>query len=614
MFEKVKIWKMSGKVFLTLLSLAYLSIGIYSVLNVGLAGDETAHLGAAHSYVYGQGANVEHPTLLKNLNAGVLAVFFNDYQTENREQWSRGVDYQLNAKAGSSAVLQSSRLVYLFFNLGFIFCLWLFAWKYQFLKKDLAWILGILYIFSPSFSSQNFLLTFDVASGWTSLVVFLAMANLSKGFLKDSWKDFLGKTGWLAFSLFLALNVKFSNFIWIAILLGLTFLSGVFFMYKQNDKALLKLLSSFGIVSLCNLFGIWFLNLIAFRAEFNWSLREFWNPILLPFYFYLKGLVMTLGRSEHNQPNFIDDHFEVITYHQFIERVFWFKENPMLIILFFVAILAGIFWVIKNFNSKLLLKAVLSLTTGSEANFREKISAKKQQSLKLFLKENSSKLLIGILAVGFPFLYLISSWNSRLTIGYRHFYPVLIYIYALLGLFLSLNLKSKIGKYLVSGFLIFYIVFGVLAINQGISYTNIFWQKQKWKLTTDSTINWDQEQAATFRYLKQENLFKSSNEDLLTGKNWNTALAISGGPNTNIAMQELIGKGKKLKDFWSPFVDLREIKIENLKQQYLIVDSNIIQLLSDKQKENSIARSNLDYLQTRSAIFDRNQVIFIYKL
>jgi hypothetical protein len=61
-------------------------------------------------------------------------------------------------------------------------------------------------------------------------------------------------------------------------------------------------------------------------------------------------------------------------------------------------------------------------------------------------------------------------------------------------------------------------------------------------------------------------------------------------------------------------VDLREIKIENLKQQYLIVDSNIIQLLSDKQKENSIARSNLDYLQTRSAIFDRNQVIFIYKL
>lgn len=608
MFEKIKVFKTSGKVFLTLLSLAYLSIGIYSILNVGLAGDETAHLGAAHSYVYGQGVNVEHPTLLKNLNAGVLAVFFNDYQTENREQWSRGVDYQLNTKAGSSAVLQASRLVYLFFNLGFVFCLWLFAWKYKFLSKDLAWIMGILYVFSPSLSSQNFLLTFDVASGWTSLMVFLAMGNLSRGFIKDSWKDFLGKISWLAFGLFLALNVKFSNFIWVAILLGLTFFSGIFFMYKQNDKALIRLLSGFGLVSLFNLFGVWFLNLIAFRAEFNWSLREFWNPFLQPFYAYLKGLVMTVGRSEHNQPNFIEDHFEVITYHQFIERVFWFKENPMLVILFFVAILAGIFWVIKNFDFSLFLKAILNLASGSVKEFTNK------QNMNSFLKENSLKLLVGFLAISFPLLYLISSWNSQLTIGYRHFYPVLIYIYAGLGFFLSLNLKAKTGKYLVSGLLIFYIVFGVLAINQGISYTNIFWQKPKWKLTTDSTLNWDQEQSATFRYLKQENLFKSNDEDLLTGKNWNTALAISGGPNANIGMQELIGKGKRLKDFWSPFVDLREIKIEDLNHEYLVVDSNIIQLLSDKKDKNPTAKHNLDYLQSKSPIFDRNQIIFIYKI
>jgi hypothetical protein len=592
MFKNFNFQKFSGTIFLLSLSFCYLLIGFYSISNTGLAGDETAHLAAAHSYIYGQGVNVEHPTLLKNLNAGVLAVFFNDYYTENREQWSRGVDYQLKSKYESSVILQSSRLVYLLFNLGFIFFLWLFTYKYRILNQNFSFILGFLYVFSPSFYSHNFLLTFDVAAGWTAFVVFLATLNLVRDFGQTSNRDFWIKSGWLSLALFLALNVKFSNFIWVAILLAVSVLSGVYFIYKQNDKALMRIAKTFGLVSSSNLVAIWILNLIAFRSEFSWSWRQFWNPFLYPIFAYLRGLVMTLGRSGHQQPNFVEDRFVLIKYHQFIGRVFWFKENPVLIILMVSILAFGVFWVFQ----KLLTK---------NRNYSLK-------NLSEFIKNQPVKISIFVLAASFPFLYFAVSWNSNLTIGYRHFYPVLIYIYAFVALIMSLGLKGKITKILVLFALIIYAGFGIAAIPQGISYTNIFWQKPKWQLITDSTINWDQDQTATFRYLKQKNLFKSSDQNLNPKQSWNTALAVSGGPNTNIALQELIGKGNRLDDFWSPFVDLRKVKISDLNKQYLLVDSNIFQLLSDDS--GSIAKQNLDYLQNTKPIFEKNQIIFIFKL
>jgi len=258
-----------------------------------------------------------------------------------------------------------------------------------------------------------------------------------------------------------------------------------------------------------------------------------------------------------------------------------------------VSILAfGVFWVFQ----KLLTK---------NRNYSLK-------NLSEFIKNQPVKISIFVLAASFPFLYFAVSWNSNLTIGYRHFYPVLIYIYAFVALIMSLGLKGKITKILVLFALIIYAGFGIAAIPQGISYTNIFWQKPKWQLITDSTINWDQDQTATFRYLKQKNLFKSSDQNLNPKQSWNTALAVSGGPNTNIALQELIGKGNRLDDFWSPFVDLRKVKISDLNKQYLLVDSNIFQLLSDDS--GSIAKQNLDYLQNTKPIFEKNQIIFIFKL
>ena len=589
MFKKLR---ESGGAFLIVLSVAYFVIGIFSIYSVGLAGDETAHLGAAHSYIYGHGVNVEHPTLLKNLNAGVLAIFFNDYSTENREQWSRGVDYQLNSSHESSDILQASRFVYLVFNAGFLIFLWYFGWKNKILDPIFSWILGVFYVFSPSFFSHNFLLTFDVAAGWTSFVVLLATLNLMQD-AKTTPKQFWIKSWILSLALFLALGVKFSNFVWVGILLGVSFFSGVYLTYHQNDKALKRLLQSFGLVSFSNLSAIWVMNFIAFRSEFHWGIRQFWNPILYPIFAFIRGLVMTVGRSDHTQPNFIDDRFVVIPYNQFVGRVFWFKENPILIAILGLSLVLLTFWLSQNF------KAI--------KNFQFT-----QKNIQDYLQKNLFQISKTVLIFSFPFLYLIASWDSKLTIGYRHFYPVLIFIYAILAYVLTKSWVNKMIKYLVTFLVFLYAVFGILAVPQGISYTNFLWTQPKWKLTTDSTINWDQEQAAAFKYLSEEGLFKTTDPNPATGRNWNTALAISGGPNINIALQEIIGQNQKLEDFWEPFVDLREEKIEDLDEQYLLVDSNVIQWLSDDGGE--VAKKNLDYILTAEPIFERNEIMFIFEV
>ena len=102
LLSKLSILKKNWQILIwVILVISYFSIGIFSILNSGLAGDESAHLAAAHSYVDGEGINVEHPTLLKNLNAILIKVFFDDYKSDDSGQWSRGVDFLIFSNLSS---------------------------------------------------------------------------------------------------------------------------------------------------------------------------------------------------------------------------------------------------------------------------------------------------------------------------------------------------------------------------------------------------------------------------------------------------------------------------------------------------------------------------------
>jgi hypothetical protein len=359
---------------------------------------------------------------------------------------------------------------------------------------------------------------------------------------------------------------------------------------------------------------VWVLNTFAFWDSYRWSpdhITFFINLLFGPFFFYLKGLIMTAGRSDHIQPNFVGNQFQPIYYYEFIGRVFWFKENPVFILLFIVTIVGFIFYLIKNLNKKSLSK-LITLKKISKFDFIR------------------NKLLI-IVWIGFPAVYLSQAINSQLTIGYRHFYPVLIFMYAAVAWFLvnytkvfeikfylklQKNLKIVITQLLYVGVILVYVVFGLLAQGEGISYVNFLWRQQKWNLIRDSTINWDQDQGPVVKYLVDNGLFNSTDPNLLSGQGWNTTFDISGGPNSYLVFTQITGEGTKIKDFWSIFTDLRQKKISELDKQYIVVDSNAFQHLSDDwyKNKNPIAKENLDFLLQNKPVFERNEIVFLYKI
>lgn len=583
-----KLFKKPSFYFVAILGLAYFLIGFYNLNNIGLAGDETAHLGAAHSYITGHGVNVEHPTLLKNLNAGVIAIFFPEFESKDNDQWRLGVNFLLDSPANSSQILFYSRVVYLVFNSLFLLALWFYTYKIKFLSPKFSWLMGVFYVFSPSFFSHNFLITFDVAGSWSSFMVMVSIAYFCSKFATIKLQN-IPKTSLLpSIFLALALNLKFSNFLWVAIL-GLLFsVFYIWFYRSKNWLQLAKLRSTFITFTSVNLIFIWLNNFIAYRDRFESFILFERFKIFQPLYIYLKGFVMTIGRSDHIQPNFIDDKSVVITYSNFINRVFWFKENPILLLSILISCGLIVFWTLQH------------------RDLFDKILKQKPVTI---LKNNWIILLI----VAFPVMYLASSFNSKLTIGYRHFYPFLIYLYALLAFIIS-RVNFKYNQIFVTILIFGYAIFGVLAVSSGLTYTNNFWSRPKWQLIRDSTIYWGESETKGFRYLKQNNLFKSSDSNILSGKDWNLALANGAGPNTNIALQEIIGKGNLLDNFWTPFVDIHKVKFVDLKQEYLVADINTIQELSDRSHTNEVSKINLEYLLQTKPIYSQNQAFFIYKL
>lgn len=602
------LWNKKFAISFIFLIIAYFAIGFFQINNTGLAGDESAHFAAAHSYITGEGLNVEHPTLLKDLDAIVIKTFFKEYQTKDDQQWSRGINYLIFSGNDSYQVLNAVRSVHLVFNSILLIWLILYTYKWNFLKPEFSIFLGFLYVFSPSFYSHNFLITFDVAGSVTALCTIISLAYFIYKFNQLKTSQVFIKSLVFGTILALALNSKFSNFVLlliVALSYGFLFINNYL---RQNDKKLIHIGLSITTVSTLVISFIWVLNSYAFWDSYRWSpdlLSLTVNILFGPFFFYLKGLVMTAGRSEHVQPNFIEDHFQPIHYYEFIGRVFWFKENPVLILLALTSVLASAFWLIRNkLNSK----------RNSKINWKTMVDYE-------FLK---SKLVV-IIWLGFPTIYLSQALNSQLTIGYRHFYPVLIFIYAGLALFFSgllvtpkkvSRLKLSLGTPIVSIMILAYVAFGLAGQSQGISYVNFLWRANKWNLITDSTINWDQDQIYAVKYLTENNLFGSTDSNLMQGQYWNTTFDISGGPNSYLVFTQITGKGTKLKDFWSAFTNLREKRISQIQKKYLVVDSNTFQYLSDDwyKNKNQIAKENLDLLLSKKPIYQRNEIVFVYEL
>lgn len=591
-------------IFISLL-ICYFAIGTFNIFHTPIAGDELAHLSAAHGISQGQTINVEHPPFLKMLNGAMIVLFFSDYNSTDQGQWSRSIQFLIHSKHDPYTVINASRFVYLVFNSLLLVWLTIYTSFFRLINARFSLLLGLIYTFSPSMWGHNFLLVFDVAGAITALITILSFSILFVNFSKFNSTKFRLHTILCTSSLVLALNIKFSNFILVLILLLFGSVYTVFWLKQKKYEKFKNILNLFttsfvGVVSLT-----WFFYTVSYfnTPSPHPHISKFIGNAWVPFFRYGQGLTMTIDRSQSRFENFIDDRFVALTYPQFVSRVFWFKENPIIILFILICIVFSLYKLFRLVKKKKL------------HNFNSTKTSQLSVSLAREVLEYCSKnLIIPAFLFSFPLAYLWSSKDTTFTIGYRHFYPLLIFIYAGLAWVLSKILISRLLIVrLFSSFLVLgYVYFAILGIPQGLSYTNPLWTKEKWRLATDSTITWGEQEGYVFDYLLTNKLLKTTNPKNEI-KNWNVVFDSNSGPNIHIHLIKALGK-QSTTNTDRIFKNLTESKISDIKAEYIVVDGIAFQRLVSTKSSNDISRQNLDWLNSRKPIFTSDSVIFVYRI
>jgi hypothetical protein len=594
---KLFIKNLQNLAFLVLL-LAYFFIGFYHIQNIYITYDEISHIGAAQAYSQKKEMNIEHPILLKGFNSILFSTIYSNFKSDNDSQWFRGREILENQIYSPLKILANSRYIYLAFNSLLLLWLWLYSSVFRWIDFRLAFIMGVLYVFSPSFASHLIFVTFDVAG---AISLFFVAASLVLTIL--NWSDFNTKKSGLHIfifflSIFLALGTKYSNLILLPVLLSAYFLALFYFYYTNKFQSLKKMLT-LGFVSPSVFLGIYFLywyfffskKKLLYEAISNKTISEY---LLSPVFKYFEGAKIVSSRSSNLHLNFVEDHYQKLYFLQFINRVFWFKENPALFLVMLLSLIALFYFLIKAITK---LKTYLKV---QKFNFQN-----------LFQKR-SNLILATISLISFPIIYTLLSAKSTLTIGYRHFFPTLIFIYFGLafGLYKFWQISPKFNKFIVALVMVFYIIFGLAGLNQNLGYVNFLWRTDKWRLANDSTIYWTQYQIETLAYLKRENKLRGTVNNQLIGFNTSDpALAAS-----EIMVLDITDKKEEAETFVK-WVDLRKVAIEDLDYQYIVVDIKGIQNLVDEEKSSQTAKENLAFIfDKKNQVFSRDEVIFLVKV
>ncbi|EAZ92656.1 hypothetical protein [Crocosphaera chwakensis] len=569
------------------LVIIYYIIGFCLINKTSITSDESAYIGAAYAYTQGLGLNQEHPLFFKLINSLIISVFFPDYNLEvptiNIISGEESIEARLaafnlgynllmeNAK-NFHQLLFSLRLPYLIFN-SFIF-VWFYLYTFIFKKipSQISLVFAILYTFSPSFYSHSFLIAFDV-----SVSIYALLSVLTLIIIYDT---VINSNNLLAFHflvfticLFIALNAKFSNLILLPITLG-TYIFIAIFLFKKKKTQRLIQFSLFGVFSLL-------IQALLISLMYRWAFGNLPNQSLIDnLWAYIDGIKMNLSTAGGIREPFWNGQFVSMTSLGYLTKIFWFKENPGLFIvgLFLVSIL-----IYKISFQKIVSKDYIN-----------------KQTLPLI-----------ILGSAYPLIYFWLTKDSRFIIGYRYFYPIILFIYLLIAS-LTVILKHKWQKYVLLGVLNLYVYLGILGINQSLSYVNPLWTQEKWKLADDSTINWGQETEHGVKYLLSRNLLPKDNNNVITYQLFGVNMGF-------VQYLDLLSKIQdypiNIESYYAPprFNPESEV-ISQLPYQYLLIDSTVKQKIYAQKETNPIAAKNWKLLINNQPIYSRNDTIFIYKL
>ncbi len=481
--------------------------------------DEKAHIPAAYSYVrYGDmRLNPEHPPLLKDLAGLPLLAVQPTFPLQSSE-WQRGINEQWTvgdlfvnctkpdiACNDADAILFWSRLPIIL--LSVLLGVMLFVWTKE-LGGTLAGLFAVLlYAADPNIIAHNHYVTTDLG---IAAFIFAAFYFFVRFLKAPSWKNavvagiFLGLAELTKFSAVLLFPV-FGLF---AILYSLTrqkpsentgstFLFKLKAVFEYGLKFAGSILVCFALIwSLYawNTFNMPGEKLIAL-ADLSLSQQNApamfahalvvgmsGSELLKPLSEYFLGVAMVFGRVASGNAHYFLETVSSEASPWYFPIVFFLKETlPFLFLLIFTA----------YYSLYRIGKAVAHAHIRSFAEYAA------------FMRHSFRSKTTQYLAVFFILFYSYVSITGNLTIGFRHLFPILPFLYMLIAKTVFDFLKRREGEPVthavcswVLGIAVFAIVaIPVLAYPGYLSYFNpiIGGSQNGYKYVTDSNYDWGQD-------------------------------------------------------------------------------------------------------------------------
>lgn len=590
-----------------LLVLTYGAIGSYFIQANGLTADEPAYIGAAYAYSQGIGLNLEHPLLLKIINSFLFSLLFPQIQVPLADvnhldpvqirlaAFDTGYQVLMYYPDSFKDVVHGSRMLYL--GLNGLFWLWLYSYSVvlKLLDPSIALVVGLLWLFSPSFISHSALIAFDVGVSWSALITMVSSAILIHTFLQKKDTFITLQFIILTLSLGVALNTKFSNLLLIPILVMGLGGTALYLWQKAYTRQAQQLTVGSSCCLLIQPLFTLALYHFAFRGMGGNSLINLWH-------YYWRGLEMTLVTAKGEQVPFLMGQFRPVTYGQYVTKIMWFKENPALWLLLIMIMIV--------------LLSQLKMALSQNKNSVIRVS-RQWLNLVRSKQQTSCLVVVAILMAIYPLTYAYLAQGSRVVIGYRYFYPVILHLYFLVAILL-IGLRHLYPRYLLFASLGLYLILGLLGFPQGLSYVSPLWPMPKWLLANDSTLNWGQESQRAVNDLYQNSRLPQRNQNTFIFNTFNTAINI----NQYI---EILSKNRQLgldlQSYYNqPRFDPLKQEIKQLDYDYLLVDSTVLQALQAASAtppagvERKTIADNLEFLQKNRPIYTHNDIMFLYAL
>lgn len=516
--------------FVALMLTALFAVSTIVSLKESATYDERAHIPAAYSYLdaHDMRVNPEHPPLIKDLSGfplqflGLSFPYGSDaWQTGRNEQWILG-DLFLNCTDpsqtcnDSDAILFWSRLpitlVAVLLGLG------IFAWTRELGGTIAGLFATLLYAADPNVIAHSHYVTTDIG---IAAAVFAAAYFFVRFLRHPNWQHvfiagfFLGIAQLTKFSAVLL----FPAFGLFALLAALTLLqpktdtrTALSFRIRTITSYILKYLGSIA-VSFVIIWIVYALNTFAMPREKVNDLADLFlsqpnvpaqmahsaivtlneSPVLRPFAVYFVGVAKVFSRVGAGNVYYYLGTVSDKASASYFPLVFALKETLPFLFLIFATLAYSLLRIVK---------AYLGERAAGDSLWR------------IFARSFQART-AQYLAAFFIFYYLSISVTGNLNIGFRHLFPVLPFLYLLVGKTVGDFLKRQDGnaadrrtsRIIILGFALSIIAIPVLAFPHYLSYFNAAagGHQNGYQYVTDSNYDWGQDLKYLRDFIEEHN-------------------------------------------------------------------------------------------------------------